>query len=36
MNEEMQHDGRAYYTSGMSFNWRDEHGKDFDLYEKSL
>jgi hypothetical protein len=20
----------------MSFNWRDEHGKDFDLYEKSL
>jgi hypothetical protein len=36
MNEEIQHDRRASYTSGMSFNSRDEDCKDLDLHEKSL
>jgi hypothetical protein len=36
MNEETQHDGRAFYTSGTSLNRRDEYYKDFDLHEKSL
>ncbi len=36
MNKEIQHDGRAFYKSGTSFNRRDEHCKDFDLHKKSL
>jgi hypothetical protein len=37
MNEEIQHDKRAFYTSGASFfNRRDNYYKDFDLHEKPL
>jgi hypothetical protein len=36
MNEEIQHDGRAFYTSGASFNRRDNYCKDFDLHEKPI
>jgi hypothetical protein len=36
MNEEIQHDGRAFYTFQTSFNRRNEHCKDPDLHEKSL
>jgi hypothetical protein len=36
MNEEIQRDGWAFYTSGTNFNKRDEYCKDFDLHEKSL
>jgi hypothetical protein len=35
INEEAQHDGRASYTSGTSFNSRGEY-KDLDLHERSL
>jgi hypothetical protein len=35
-DEETQHDGRASYASGMSFNSRDEFCKDLDLHKKSL
>jgi hypothetical protein len=36
MNEEIQHDGRAFYTSRANFNRRDNYCKDFDLHEKPL
>ncbi len=36
MNKEIQHDGQAFYTSGTSFNRRDEYCKDFYLHKKSL
>jgi hypothetical protein len=36
MNEEIQHDGWAFFTSGTSFNSRDEYHKDLDQHQKSL
>jgi hypothetical protein len=36
MNEEIQHDRWASYTSGTSFNSRDEYCNDLDLHKRSL